>query len=250
MRKTLVAGNWKMNASQAKTRELLTSLIQETDLPSQLLVCPPHPYLSLAGELLAGSNIALGAQDCAATSEGAYTGEVAASMLADLGVTHVLLGHSERRQHQQESNQLVLAKAKQALAAGIKPVICVGETLEQREARLTEEVVLEQVKALLDGLQLDELSQLIFAYEPVWAIGSGLTASPDQAQAVHALIRQALAQRDPQLADHLQLLYGGSVKPDNAAALFSMPDIDGGLIGGASLDVKQFIAIARAASSS
>ncbi|WP_114416672.1 triose-phosphate isomerase [Marinospirillum perlucidum] len=247
MRQKLVAGNWKMNASRELLERLLDPVAQEKGLACRLLVCPPHPYLPLAAEKLKSTDVALGAQDCAATPEGAYTGEVAASMLADLGVEYVLLGHSERRQYQKETDALVVEKAGQALAQGLKPVVCVGETLGEREAGKTRDVVLEQVKAILTAFSSEELVKVVFAYEPVWAIGTGLSASPEEAQEVHALIRKAIAEQDGQLAEQALLLYGGSVKAENAASLFSMPDIDGGLIGGASLDAGQFLAIAHAA---
>ncbi|SFC33830.1 triosephosphate isomerase [Marinospirillum celere] len=248
MRQKLVAGNWKMNGSFDLLKSLLEPVSQEKGLSCQLLVCPPFPYLAAAADLLKSSGVFLGAQDCAATPVGAYTGEVAAEMLAEMGVSHVILGHSERRHYQAEGDALVLAKVKQALAAGLKPVVCVGETLEEKQAGQTAEVVLRQVQAVATQLSSEQLGQLIFAYEPVWAIGSGLTATPDQAQEVHSLIRKALAEQDQQQAARIQLLYGGSVKAENAASLFAMPDIDGGLIGGASLNASQFLAIGHAAS--
>jgi triosephosphate isomerase len=248
MRQKLVAGNWKMNGSLDLVESLLSGISKTGRLPCQLLVCPPFPYLYPAAGKLAGSGVALGAQDCAATAEGAYTGEVAASMLADLGVSHVLLGHSERRQYQNEDNALVLAKVRQALDQNLCPIICVGETLKQREAGQTDTIVLDQVKAVAGELSPEDFQRVVFAYEPVWAIGTGLSASPEQAQEVHALIRNALRAVNPELAEKTQLLYGGSVKAENAASLFAMPDIDGGLIGGASLDADQFLAIGHAAS--
>lgn len=237
-----------MHASQEFTASFLEKLRHEPDLGCQLLVCPPFPYLQQASQALKGSSVSLGAQDCAANAEGAHTGEVAASMLADLGVGYVLLGHSERRLNQGEDNDLVLRKVRQALSQGVKPIVCVGETLEERENGATAKAVLTQVEAIATQLRQDELKHLIFAYEPVWAIGTGLSASPEQAQEVHALIRAALKQVDSVWAESVQLLYGGSVKAENAASLFAMPDIDGGLIGGASLDVSQFLAIGHAAS--
>ena len=203
--------------------------------------------MSQAAELLAGSNIGLGAQDCSKAKEGAYTGEVSAQMLVDLGVSHVLLGHSERRQYHAESDALVLEKAQQALTVGLVPVVCVGETLAQREAGDTNKVVLQQLTCVLQGLDLDALQKVVIAYEPVWAIGTGLTATPEQAQEVHALLRSAVAEVNADLAAKMLILYGGSMKPDNAALLLAMPDIDGGLIGGASLDADQFLAIGKAA---
>lgn len=248
LKQKLVAGNWKMNGSKDLVESLLEALRKTDGLSCQLLVCPPFPYLYQAAEKLAGSGVALGAQDCAATAEGAYTGEVAASMLADLGVRYVLLGHSERRQYQQEDDALVLSKVRQALSQGLCPIVCVGETLEQRNAGQTEAVVLEQVKAVAGELTTEEFQQVVYAYEPVWAIGTGLSASPEQAQEVHALIRNSLRALNKEGAERIQLLYGGSVKAENAASLFAMPDIDGGLIGGASLNADQFLAIGHAAS--
>lgn len=247
MRQKLVAGNWKMHGNLQMTNDLLAELL-EKNLPStSLLVCPPFPYLQQAADLLRGSSIQLGAQDCSVAQEGAYTGDVSAKMLAELGVSHVLVGHSERRQFQQESNQVVLEKARAALASGLIPIVCVGETLQQRDAGQTGDVVLEQAGAILQGLDREQLDRIVFAYEPVWAIGTGLTATPEQAQEVHALLRSAVKEVDAKLAENMLLLYGGSVKPDNAASLFAMADIDGGLIGGASLDADQFLAIGYAA---
>lgn len=247
MRRKLIAGNWKMHGNLAQNLAFAQAL-QQVELPRcDLLICPPFPYLQQMLDLLAPLGIQVGAQDCAQNAAGAYTGEVAASMLADLGVTHVLLGHSERRQYQQESNEQLLLKLQQALAAGLQPIVCVGETLAEREADETETVILSQVTALSEQLQPQQLAQVIWAYEPVWAIGTGLTATPLQAQAVHQLIRNSLCEQLGDQAEQVLLLYGGSVKADNAASLFSMPDIDGGLVGGASLDASQFLAIGQAA---
>lgn len=247
MRQKLVAGNWKMHGSQRLVTDLLNKLLNQQPLSAKVLVFPPYPYLSQATKLLAGSFIGVGAQDCSQAEEGAYTSEVSAAMLADLGVSHVLLGHSERRQYHAETDTQVLEKAKRALAANLIPVVCVGETLAEHEAGATAEVVLRQLTTLLDGLSLDELKKVVVAYEPVWAIGTGLTATPEQAQEVHALLRAAVAKVDKDLAASMLFLYGGSMKPDNAASLLEMPDIDGGLIGGASLDADQFLAIRKAA---
>lgn len=247
MRQKLVAGNWKMHGSQQMVTALLKKLLSKQTPSVKLLVFPPYPYLSQAAELLAGSSIGLGAQDCSKAIEGAYTGEVSAKMLAELGVSHVLLGHSERRQYHAESDALVLEKTQQAIAAGLVPVVCVGETLAQREAGDTDKVVLQQLTSILQGLSLEALQKLVVAYEPVWAIGTGLTATPEQAQEVHALLRSAVARVSKELAATMLFLYGGSMRPDNAVSLLEMPDIDGGLIGGASLDADQFLAIAKAA---
>lgn len=247
MRQKLVAGNWKMHGDQQMVTDLLNKLLSQQAPSVKLLVFPPYPYLSQAAELLANSNIGLGAQDCSQAVEGAYTGEVSAAMLADMGVSHVLLGHSERRQYHAETDEQVLEKAQRVLVAGLVPLVCVGETLAQREAGETEKIVLQQLTSILQGLTLAQLQKVVVAYEPVWAIGTGLTATPEQAQAVHALLRSAVAKFNQDLATSMLFLYGGSMKPDNAASLLKMPDIDGGLIGGASLDADQFLAIGKAA---
>ena len=247
MRQKLVAGNWKMHGDRQMVSSLLKKLLNKQAPSVKFLVFPPYPYLSQAAEILAGSDIGLGAQDCSQAEEGAYTGEVSVAMLADVGVSHVLLGHSERRQYHAETDEQVLAKAQRVLAAGLVPVICVGETFEQREAGATDQVVLQQLTSILQGLTLAQLQKVVVAYEPVWAIGTGLTATPEQAQEVHALLRAAVAKLNKELAASMLFLYGGSMKPDNAASLLEMPDIDGGLIGGASLDADQFLAIGKAA---
>lgn len=247
MRQKLVAGNWKMHGSHQMLNKQLEKLLSKQAPSAKLLVFPPYPYLSQAVQLLAGSEIGIGAQDCSQLEEGAYTGEVSAAMLADVGVSHVLLGHSERRQHHRETDEQVLEKAKRALAANLIPIICVGETLVQREEGETNKVVLQQLTPLLESLSLTQLQKLVVAYEPVWAIGTGLTATPEQAQEVHAFLRSVVNKVDEALAANMLFLYGGSMKPDNAASLFKMPDIDGGLIGGASLDADQFLAIEKAA---
>ncbi|WP_027848259.1 triose-phosphate isomerase [Marinospirillum minutulum] len=247
MRQKLVAGNWKMHGSQQMVKHLLEKMLSQQAPSAKLLVFPPYPYLSQAIQLLAKSEIGIGAQDCSQADEGAYTGEVSAKMLADLGVSHVLLGHSERRQYHAETDALVLEKAKRVLAADLIPVVCVGETLAQREAGETNKVVLQQLTPLIEKLTLAQLQKVVVAYEPVWAIGTGLTATPEQAQEVHAFLRSVVAKVDKELAAKMLFLYGGSMKPDNAASLLKMPDIDGGLIGGASLDADQFLAIGKAA---
>lgn len=252
MRQKLVVGNWKMNASRAQLPLLLPPLCQAKDLACQLVLCPPFPYLPAVAEYLIDTPLLLGAQNVAASLEGAFTGEVSASMLADWGVRYVLVGHSERRLYQQEEDSLLLAKMQRLLEQGLHPLVCVGETQAQRAAGQTEAVISQQLDALLPHLKETfwSLDALVLAYEPVWAIGTGLTATPEQAQAVHHHIRSYLRQIMPQAAEHIPLLYGGSLKPENAASLFAMPDIDGGLVGGASLDAEQFLAIARAASES
>lgn len=213
----------------------------------KLLVCPPFPYLAAASEKLAGSGVLLGAQTVSEHKAGAFTGEVSASMLADAGCEYVIVGHSERRSLYGESSADVAAKFAAALAGGLKPILCVGETLEEREAGDTEAVIGRQLAAVLDESGAEGLATAVIAYEPVWAIGTGKSASPEQAQDVHKYIRETLASHDAGIAKNILILYGGSVKGDNAAGLFSMPDIDGGLIGGASLAAGDFLAIADAA---
>lgn len=247
MRRKLVVGNWKMNGGRAANAALLAELqAEQIAWRCEAAVCAPFPYLGQVSELLAGSPLAWGAQDCSAHESGAYTGEVAAAMLAEFGCRYVIVGHSERRALHGESDQLVADKAKAALAHQLTPVVCVGETLAQREAGETATVVKRQLSVVIHTLA-HCISQVVVAYEPVWAIGTGRTASPEQAQAVHALLRTQL-QAASEKADKMQILYGGSVKADNAATLFAQPDIDGGLIGGASLKAADFAAICRAAS--
>lgn len=248
MRQKLIAGNWKMNASSEQVASLLTELLAGLEPnTAQLAVCPPFPYLSQAKQLLADSPVLLGAQDCSDQEAGAFTGQVAATMLADLGINLVLVGHSERRIYQQETAEEILAKTQQALAAGLTPVVCVGETQAERTASKTEERVVEQLDLLFKELSPADLNKLVIAYEPVWAIGTGLTATPAEAQEVHQLIRQNLAKVSPEAATKVRILYGGSMNANNAAELLSMPDIDGGLIGGASLNAADFLTIYQAA---
>lgn len=248
-RKPLVIGNWKMHGTQASAAALLQSLQQGTKhiAHTQIAVCAPFPYLPLCAEQLRGSAIHWGAQNVSEHAQGAYTGEVAAAMLADFGCRYVLVGHSERRTLFAETDDQVLAKIRQALAVSLVPVLCVGETLAEREAGVTETVIARQLHAALHHLAAEELQQLVVAYEPVWAIGTGKTATPEQAQAVHAFIRRAWAEHQPDHSTALPVLYGGSVKADNAALLFAQPDVDGGLVGGAALDPEQFCAIINAA---
>lgn len=245
MRQKLVIGNWKMHGSLAANVTLLEA-IKAAPASARLAVCAPFPYLAQCQALLAGSAVAWGAQDVSAEARGAFTGEVAASMLAEFGVSYALVGHSERRSYHGETDATVAAKAVRALEFGIVPVVCVGESLAQREAGETEAVVGRQLGAVLEALSLEQLGRIVLAYEPVWAIGTGKTASSEQAQAVHAFLRAQVAARDAGVAARMVMLYGGSVKPDNAAELFSMPDIDGGLIGGASLKSDDFLAIGNA----
>ncbi len=248
MRRRIVAGNWKLQG----LREFATSLVGEVakGLPLEnvdVVVLPPMPYLGDLIEDFEGSSIAFGGQDVSSNEKGAYTGEVSAAMLVDVGARYGLVGHSERRQYHAESSELVAQKFLAAVNAGLVPILCVGETLEQREADQTREVLQSQLVPVLELAGVDAFERAVVAYEPVWAIGTGRTATPEQAQEVHAFIRGVVAMRDARIADSLPLLYGGSVKPDNAAELFAQPDVDGGLVGGASLVAADFLAIARAA---
>jgi triosephosphate isomerase len=249
MRDYLIAGNWKMNGSNAANAELVDGIIAgmpQSDTVS-LLVCPSFPYLATIADKLSGTGIALGAQNVSQHAAGAFTGETAPAMLTDVGCTHVIVGHSERRAIMGESSETVAAKFRAAQDAGLIPVLCVGETQEQRESGQTEAVVDEQLNAVIDDSGIDAFRSAVIAYEPVWAIGTGLTATPEQAQDVHQHIRGVLGARNQDIADAVKILYGGSVKGDNAAGLFGKPDIDGGLIGGASLKAADFLAIAEAA---
>ncbi|MCY4744217.1 triose-phosphate isomerase [Pelomonas sp. UHG3] len=245
MRKKLVVGNWKMHGSRAANAQLLAGLKEAGPWNADVAVCVPFPYIAETALALTGTVIAYGAQDCSSHEQGAYTGEVSSVMLQDIGCRYVIVGHSERRAYHAESDQLVADKAKAALAHGVTPIVCVGETRAEREAGQTEAVVKRQLAAVIHTLG-HCTGEMVVAYEPVWAIGTGLTATPAEAQAVHAVLRAQLhAATDRSGA--MRILYGGSVKADNAAELFSQPDIDGGLIGGASLKVADFAAICRAA---
>jgi len=250
MRVKFVAGNWKMNGNLATNRALLDELVGSVGrIPSvKLAVCPPYPYLAQVQQVLSGSGITWGAQDVSQFDSGAYTGEVSGAMLVDFGCRYVIVGHSERRTLFGDTSELVAEKFAAALKAGLTPILCVGETLREREAGSTETVVAAQLRAVLERNGVQSLAHAVVAYEPVWAIGTGKTASPQQAQAVHAFIRKSLATKDAAIAEKVQVLYGGSVKGANAAELFAMPDIDGGLIGGASLDARDFATICKAAS--
>ena len=246
MRRSLIAGNWKMNGSVAMTDGLLTGLkegIVQSIPDVDIVVCPPFLYIPLAVQMLVGSTIRVGAQNLDIHGSGAYTGEIAAEMLKEQHCGYVIVGHSERRALYGESSDLVAEKVRVAVAAELKPIVCVGETLEERERGDTGRVVREQLMSVLDLNGVDIFPFAIVAYEPVWAIGTGRTASPDQAQEVHALIRETIAELNPIVADQTRLLYGGSVKPDNAQGILSSPDIDGGLIGGAALVASDFLAI-------
>ena len=247
MRRKLVAGNWKMNGSRTSAQALLDAIARGPKRICDVAVFPPYPYLAELIARGAGSAIAFGAQDVSEHDKGAYTGEVSAAMVKDIGATHALVGHSERRQYHAESNDVVAVKFAQAQSAGLVPILCVGETLAQRDAGQTEAVVAAQLDAVLKRSGIGAFAKASIAYEPVWAIGTGRTATPEQAQAVHSFIRGKLARENATISGSVLILYGGSVKADNAAALFAQPDIDGGLIGGASLVAADFLAICAAA---
>ena len=248
MRQTLVAGNWKLNGSLESIKELLAGVKAGAGNVGgkQLAVCPPFVYLPMVAELLSGSDVAVGSQDNADQESGAFTGEVAASMVKEVGCTYAIVGHSERRSIYGEDDAFTARKFAAARKAGLVPILCVGELLEEREQGITEQVVARQLDAVIDLEGIAAIGDCVIAYEPVWAIGTGKTASAQQAQDVHAFIRAKLAGLDAAVADKVQILYGGSVKGSNAAELFAMADIDGGLIGGASLKAEDFLAICTA----
>jgi triosephosphate isomerase len=248
MRRKLVAGNWKMHGSLRQNAGLLASITAKASgVRCEVAVCPPYPYLGQVQLALADSVVALGAQSLSEHPSGAYTGEVSASMLAEFGCRYVLVGHSERRALFGEADDAVAAKFEAAQKAGLVPILCVGETLEEREAGKTASVISRQMSAVLDRVGVSALASAVVAYEPVWAIGTGVTASPAQAQEVHAAIRAQVAALDVDVAEGLRILYGGSVKPQNAKELFGQLDIDGGLIGGAALVADDFLTICLAA---
>jgi triosephosphate isomerase len=249
MRKPLVAGNWKMHGTRSENASLLTQLLDRLpEAPAaDLMVCPPFVYLQEISRLLKDSDVGLGAQSLCAETVGAFTGEVSGAMLRDVGCNYVLVGHSERRQFYGENDALVARKFVAAQAAGLVPVLCVGETLDEREGGRTTEVVARQLDAVLGVSGAGALHSAVIAYEPVWAIGTGRTATPEQAQEVHAMIRARVALADARIAGEVRILYGGSVKASNARELFAMPDIDGGLVGGASLKADEFAQICAAA---
>lgn len=240
-----MVGNWKMHGNRASNAELLAGILGARPFACDVGVCVPFVYVADTAVSLATSEIRWGAQDVSAQEQGAFTGEVSAAMLRELGCRYAIVGHSERRAHHAEGDQLVADKAKAALGHGLTPIVCVGETLEQREAGQTEVVVKRQLSAVIHALG-HCAGEMVVAYEPVWAIGTGRTATPEQAQAVHAVLRAQLRAATSQ-ADTMKILYGGSVKPDNAARLFAQADIDGGLIGGAALKASDFVTICRAA---
>jgi len=250
MRKPIVAGNWKMNKSSDEAEALVKGVVSAVSGVDgvDVVVCPPYTALERVAGTLAGTSVALGAQNMHWEASGAFTGEVSGAMLLTCGCKYVILGHSERRQYFGETDKSVNKRLKTALRVGLMPIVCVGETLEERKSEVTDRVVRKQVTGALEGILVSEAKDLVLAYEPVWAIGTGLTASPDQADAVHAMIRQVLADLyDEKVAQSVRIQYGGSVKPDNAVDLFGQPNIDGGLIGGAALDADSFAAIVKAA---
>jgi triosephosphate isomerase (TIM) len=249
MRRPIVAGNWKMHGSRVENARLIEDILggYPANAGADCFVCPPFVYLQEVGRMLRDTPVALGAQDTCADAHGAFTGEISAAMLKDVGCKYVIVGHSERRLIYRESDQLVARKFAAAHAKALIPVLCVGEQLADREASRTEEVIGRQLDTVLELCGPEVLGQGLVAYEPVWAIGTGRTASPEQAQGVHAFIRARIAGRDARIATATRILYGGSVKAGNAAELFGMPDVDGGLIGGASLKADEFLAILAAA---
>lgn len=248
MRKKIVAGNWKMHGNLASNAELLQGVrAAVVGVAADVAVCVPYPYLDQVRKALEGSNVAWGAQDVSEHAQGAYTGEVSAAMLVDFGCTYVIVGHSERRSLYGDTDAIVAAKFEAAQKAGLVPILCVGETLDERERNVTAEVVTRQLNAVISRCGIASLARAVVAYEPVWAIGTGRTATPEQAQEVHATIRARIAKDDAGVANGLRIQYGGSMKPGNAKELMAQPDIDGGLIGGAALVAADFAAICAAA---
>ncbi len=246
MRKSLVAGNWKLNGSLESVKQLTSGIVEQSaEMNCEVALCPVAVHLDRVSQLTSGSDVAIGAQNCAAYLSGAYTGEVSPVMLKELGCQYVILGHSERRSLFSETDQDIAQKVMLVLEQGLIPILCVGETLDEREQGIYEQVVEKQLLAALESVS--QLQQVVIAYEPVWAIGTGLTATPEQAQSMHAFIRNVLAKLSASAAEKVRILYGGSVKPENAEELFAQADIDGGLIGGASLNVEDFVAICKAA---
>ncbi|MGB5833902.1 MAG: triose-phosphate isomerase [Thiohalocapsa sp.] len=248
MRQPLIAGNWKMNGSKADTVDLLNGIKAGIGAVgrSAVAVCPPFPYLYLAEEILSGTPVDYGAQDVSREESGAFTGQVSAIMLKDFGCKYAIVGHSERRLFNAETDAIIARKYAQAVAQGLTPILCVGETLEEREGGKTEAVVANHLDGVMNLHGADALSQGVIAYEPVWAIGTGVTATPEQAQEVHAFLRARIAAKSQDVADKVQILYGGSMKPNNAEELIGQADIDGGLIGGAALKAADFLAICKA----
>ncbi|MDB4822749.1 triose-phosphate isomerase [Candidatus Pseudothioglobus singularis] len=247
MRKTIVAGNWKMNASKDSVESLVTDILSgASDVSAEIIVCAPFPYLSQVEVLIEGSNLMLGAQNLNLNASGAFTGEVSAEMIKDFGANHVIVGHSERRSLYGETNKIVAEKTKAAIDSGLTPILCLGESLDQRESGKTESVVSEQLNKVIKMVGIEAFNNIIVAYEPVWAIGTGMTATPEQAQAVHKFIRDLLASSSQDIAHKTAILYGGSMNASNAVELISCADIDGGLIGGAALKAEDFLQICKA----
>ena len=246
MRKTIVAGNWKMNASKDSVDNLIKDLLTGMDgITSEVLVCAPFPYLAQVELLIQGSKVMLGAQNLNTNSSGAYTGEVSADMIKDFGARHVIVGHSERRSLYGETSAMVAEKTKAALNAGLIPLLCIGESIEQRDSGNTEAIIEKQLSAVIELVGIEAFNQIIIAYEPVWAIGTGVTATPEQAQEAHLFIRSLLAKNDESVAQKTPILYGGSMNASNASELISCADIDGGLIGGAALKAEDFLQICK-----
>ena len=247
MRKTIVAGNWKMNASKDSVESLVTDILSgASDVSAEIIVCAPFPYLSQVEVLIEGSNLMLGAQNLNVNASGAFTGEVSAEMIKDFGANHVIVGHSERRSLYGETSEIVAEKTKAAIDSGLTPILCLGESLDQRESGKTESVVSEQLNKVIKMVGIEAFNNIIIAYEPVWAIGTGMTATPEQAQAVHKFIRDLLASSSQDIAHKTAILYGGSMNASNAVELISCADIDGGLIGGAALKAEDFLQICKA----
>ncbi len=247
-RKPIIAGNWKMHKTRQQAADLANALAAQvgTYEAVEVVLCPPYTALETVGAAIRGTRIALGAQNCHWADSGAYTGEIAPPMLVDVGCKYVIIGHSERRQYFAETDETINKKAQAAYRHGLIPIICVGETLEERQSGRTEDVITTQIKGCLSGLPSDKVAQSVIAYEPVWAIGTGQTATKEQAQEVHALIRKLVAEMfSPEVAEQIRIQYGGSVKPQNIRELMAQPDIDGALVGGASLEADSFASIVR-----
>jgi triosephosphate isomerase len=247
MRTKLIVGNWKMNGSRTVNAALLEGIVAGMDgARAEAVVCVPAPYLQQCEDVLSGTQVAWGGQDVSVHASGPYTGEVCAAMLAEFGCRYVIVGHSERRGHHGEHNELVARKTQAVLAHGMTPIVCVGETLAQRDAGLALQAVSAQLDVVLESLDVSAVADIVVAYEPIWAIGTGMHATPDIAQTVHAQLRRQLAARNPGAAEGVRILYGGSMRPDNAALLLAQDDIDGGLIGGAALKAQDFLGIIHA----
>lgn len=248
MRQPLIAGNWKMNGTRASAESLIQGVLAGSSVigKAEIAVCVPFVFLEMSQRLLAGSTVRLGAQNVSTEASGAYTGEISAGMLNEFGCRYVICGHSERREYYGETDAIVAKKLAIVMSAGMTPILCVGETLEQREQGFMETVIAGQIDAIIEANGIESFDRIEIAYEPVWAIGTGKTATPEQAQEVHAFIRRRIAAHDAAIAEKVRILYGGSMKPSNAAELLAMPDIDGGLIGGASLVAEDFLAICQA----